>query len=162
MSSMIAVPIACNLCGKTFHGPRLSSNIHSPEHARQLAQFGRVLMDHMASSHQEVAQQIGMGQMEFQTMMLLSHYRSNDPELQKKLDISRWNLLQKVLSMRFSDETIERWVDSVLPDFMSLAQQGNTADIRRNLTGMLQSMRDQLEEPNKYDMAAILEATSAP
>ena len=48
-----------------------------------------------------------------------------------------------------------------LPDILTMAQMGDTEGLTRNLTGLLMSMREKLEEPNKYILTGQLAADPA-
>ena len=91
---------------------------------------------------------------EFDTMMVLSRYRSNDRELQRKVDMSRWNVHQNTLAVKITDEEIAASVDAIVPELLALAAAGDAATIQMRLTGLLTFMRDQLQEPDKYRLNA--------
>ena len=155
----LQVPVACNHCGQVFYGPDFSSRIVADQ--RALGLFSRKLYEHITAKHPEVYERIALPIAEFQGMVFLSQFSSSAPALRKQVDISRWNVHQYTLSKRFRDDEIAAWVARVVPDLVTLAQMGDAAGIQRNLEGMLQSMRDQLEEPAKYDLAAIQKETAS-
>ena len=82
-------------------------------------------------------------------------------KLVNQLDIARWNVHQKTLKMRVSDQMIADCVAGILPDILTMAQMGDTEGLTRNLTGLLMSMREKLEEPNKYILTGQLAADPA-
>lgn len=144
----LAIPVSCTHCGQTFYGPDLGSTIITDE--RSVASFANKLQQHIVQSHGELAEQIVVAGMEYQGMLLLSNFRSDSQGLKKNLDVSRWNVHQKTLLKRFTDEELSTWVERVAPDLVTLVEMGDTANLKANLLGMLQSIRDLLEEPNKY------------
>lgn len=151
----LAMSARCTKCGKMIVGstiPILGKNFDAVNgHARA---FVEKLGKHVMSEHQEDAAGIQMGAMEYQGMMIMSLYEMHSENLKLALDAARWNLHQKTLNQRFTDQQIADWVDQVLPDLKTLVQMGDDQTLKRNLTGMLQSMRDRLEEPGKYTFNA--------
>jgi hypothetical protein len=158
MSKELALPARCNLCDQTFYGPRLTF-VGRP-HGRQ-PQFLEQLAQHIFTDHKDVAEGIALGAGEYQGMFIMSQFSTDDPELVNQLDIARWNVHQKTLKMRVSDQMIADCVAGILPDVLTMAQMGDTEGLTRNLTGLLMSMREKLEEPNKYILTGQLAADPA-
>lgn len=147
----LAMSARCTKCGKMMVGssiPLLGQDFGAVN--GQVKKFLEKLGKHVITEHAEDAAGIQAGAMEYQGMMIMSLYEMHSDDLKLALDASRWNLHQKTLNQRFTDQQITDWVDQVLPDLKTLVQMGDDQTLRRNLTGMLQSMRDRLEEPGKY------------
>lgn len=154
MSAVLA-PVSCIHCGKTFYGPRMGvASIRDRNQMNQMAEFFRNLKKHLADEHTPEAGNIMAAEAEFSTMMTLSRFRSNDRELQKKLDMSRWNVHQNTLAVKITDAEIGMSVEQILPELVSLAQSGDQATLRERLSGLLTFVRDQLQEPDKYSLSA--------
>lgn len=153
--SPVAVPVSCIHCGKTFYGPRMSvAMIRDRGHLVQMQQFMQSLRKHLVDDHESEAGNIMAASAEFDTMMVLSRYRSNDRELQRKVDMSRWNVHQNTLAVKITDEEIAASVDAIVPELLALAAAGDAATIQMRLAGLLTFMRDQLQEPDKYRLNA--------
>jgi extradiol dioxygenase family protein len=151
--SAIAVPLACSHCGKTFYGPRFSvMQVTDRNHAIQLQHFFDKLVTHIQAEHRERGIEVGMAEAEFHFMMVMSNFRSDDQELARKLDISRWNVHQKTLAVKITDQMIRDCVEQVLPDLKTLVSTGDDAKLRSNLFELMAGLRRQLEEPHKYDL----------
>jgi hypothetical protein len=149
-------PVSCVHCGKTFYGPRLSTKvIRDRTHMNQMAEFYRSLKKHLADDHPQEAGGIMAGESEFSFMMTLSRFRSNDAELQKTLDMSRWNVHQNTLAVKITDAEIGMSVEQIIPELMTLASSGDQQAVRERLTGLLVFMRDQLQEPDKYSLSVV-------
>jgi hypothetical protein len=119
----------------------------------RLAQFVEKLTKHMTTEHKTETQQILIDGAEFQGCMFLSNFKTDDPNLKEQLDLVRWKVHQKTLAARFSDDDILQVVEKVVPDLLTLADMRDKETLTRNLAGLLQSMRDRLEEPGKYTFA---------
>lgn len=153
MSSSLAVPLTCVHCEKVFYGARFADvKIADRNHAAQLAQSFQKLVAHIQTEHPERGFQIGMAEAEFRTMLVLSNFRSNDTEYQKRLDISRWNVHQQTLAVKITDRQIHECVEQVLPDLKTLVQMNDDAALRKNLFTLLDGLRRQLQEPFKYNL----------
>lgn len=159
--SEVAAPVSCVHCGKTFYGPRMGvSMIRDRNQLQAMAKFFHDLRQHLAYAHAKEAGGIMAAEAEFSTMMVLSRFRSNDPQLQKKVDMSRWNVHQNTLAVKISDQEIQASVEAILPELVSLADMKDTAGISQRLSGLLRFMRDQLQEPGKYDLNSVLMESS--
>ena len=153
MSAALAVPLTCTHCGKVFYGPRLGvTHITDRNHAAMLASFFQKLIEHIQTEHQDRGMQIGLAEAEFRTMMVLSNFRSDDEELKRKLDKSRWNVHQNTLALHVTDRMIQDCVEGVLPDLLTLADARDLPALKRNLFELMAGLRRQLEEPHKYDL----------
>src|ERR1700679_2189515 len=160
--SELAITARCTHCNKLFAGPQLlivGTGVDAP--TNRLMQFMEKLTGHMMKDHQDVAQRIMLMASEYQGMLILGNYQHSDASLMEQADMLRWKLHQNTLACRFSDEQIQQWVSSVLPDFTALAHNGDTATLQRNLAGMLMTMRDRLEEPGKYIFSPFSEQLPA-
>jgi len=147
----LAMTARCNLCSRLFAGPQLvlvGKGVDAPNN--RLMQFLSKLTAHITEVHMDSAKGIFLAAQEYQGMLILANYSTESDALKTQLDLCRWNVHQKTLSMRFTDEQISEWVGKVLPDLMTLAEMRDTASLHRNLAGMLMSIRDRLEEPGKY------------
>ncbi len=156
MSSELAMTARCSHCQKLFAGPSLvivGQNVNYTNN--RLIQFQQKLADHVMNEHKELAQQIELADLEYKGLMILSCYQTTDKALQQQMDLLRWKLHQRTLTTRYTDNMIEQWSDSVVPQLVTLVDMRDTATVRKNLIGMLQSMRDTLEEPNKYTFNAV-------
>lgn len=161
--SEVASPVSCVHCGKTFYGPRFGiAVVRDRNQMHSMAKFFVSLKQHLADEHAQEAGNIMAAEAEFTTMMVLSRFRSNDPQLQKKLDMSRWNVHQNTLALKVSDEEIAASVAAILPELLSLAEMRDTAGISQRLDGLLRFMRDQLQEPGKYNLGPVVESSNLP
>ena len=154
--SEIAAPLSCVHCGKTFYGPRFGvSMIRDRNQLHAMGKFLNDLKRHLAEDHANEAGGIMAAEAEFSTMMVLSRFRSNDAELQRKVDMSRWNVHQNTLAVRVTDEEIAASVAAIVPELVSLAELKDTAGISVRLDGLLRFMRDQIQEPDKYQLSPV-------
>jgi hypothetical protein len=151
MPNELALPARCRICNKIFYGPRVSIL----GTAGRAESFLNNLQLHVKTEHKEVAREIAMGAMEYQGMMTMALYLIEDPELQKQLDLSRWNTHQKTLAAHISDDDIARVVEQLIPEIYTLVQQGDTVQLRTNLLSCFANLRDRLEEPNKYSIQPV-------
>lgn len=160
----VTVPILCNRCNKTFYGPRMSvAAIRDRNHLQEMLEFYASLKKHLADQHADVMGEILSGEGEFDMMMVLCRFNSNDPELQRLVDRSRWHVHQNTLANKISDQEIAASVEAITPELVTLAASGDTLAISTRLAGLLTFMRDQLQEPNKYDLSsALVEASGLP
>ena len=156
--SEIATPARCGICNKVFYGPK-AALIGANLGTREAQVFFQSLVDHLMKSHPNEFMGCEAAGAEYKGMLIVSYFAVNDPDLQKMCDISRWNVLQKVLAARVSDEHIAQSVDGVLPDLCTLVEQGDRATLRKNLITLLQGMRNAIEERGKYDLAAMVAAS---
>jgi hypothetical protein len=143
----LALPAKCSICNQTFYGPRLAL-VGRP--GNRQAAFLEKLAQHIQTAHKDVATAIAMGAAEYQGMFIMSQFATDDPELSRQLDIARWNVHQKTLPMRITDQMIADCVAQVLPELKTLVSTGDDAGLALNLTSLLQSMRNRMQEPDKY------------
>lgn len=143
----IALPARCTLCNRKFYGPRLKL-VGQP--GNRQAHFLEELATHIMQDHADTATMIALGAQEYQGLFILSQYEIDDPDLARQLDISRWNVHQKTLAARITDQMIADCVNGVILDIQTLVQMGDVDGLRRNLSSLLAGMRERLEEPNKY------------
>ena len=154
--SELAMTVKCTHCHRIFAGPSmLIVGRKLDAHNNRIAQFVQKLTEHMFTEHRQEAQQVLLEGNEYQGMLILSNFTTEDKSMKEQFDVVRWKVHQKTLQARFTDADIESWVGQVLPELMSLAQMNDKGTLQRNLVGMLQSIRDRLEEPNKYSFSPI-------
>ena len=149
--SELAMTARCSHCQRMFAGPQLvlvGKGVDAVNN--RLMQFMEKLTAHVMNEHKEEARGIMLAASEYQGMLILSQFQTSDENLKTQSDVIRWGLHQRTLTARYSDQMIAQWVDQVTPDLMTLVALNDTANLKRNLAGMLQSMRDNLEEPAKY------------
>lgn len=149
----LAIPYTCRHCKKVFYGPSITKTVFSQAEAIETEAFSQKINHHLQTEHQAIMQQAMLSLGAFQGMLVFSQFRAEG--LSKQVDLQRWTILQYVLKKHFSDEDLGAWVDRVTPDLVGLAKAGDTVTLRKNLLGMLQSIRDVLEEPNKYPGGVI-------
>jgi len=151
MANELAATARCLHCGKLFAGPSalaIGGGLSVVDNRR--VQFLETLTRHVLESHKPEAADVLNSGAEYQTFLMLSNYKTEDKNMLAQLDLVRWKTHQRSLAKRFTDKMIGDWVEKIVPDLVTLANQGNTLAITSHLTGMLQSMRDILEEPGKY------------
>lgn len=148
----IAMPASCRLCGAKFYGPKVA--IIGRPHGRQQA-FLQKLVDHFRDAHVQEGKGIDLASMEYRGMLLMLYFQIEDPDLAKMHDIARWNVHQKTLGARFTDQQIADMVEKIIPDIYTLVQMGDTVTLRKNLQGCFANLRDRLEEPGKYTPQAV-------
>jgi hypothetical protein len=159
--SEIAMIARCTICNKPFAGPMFSKvGLGMDAVNNRLAVFTEKLTRHLFEEHREVAQEIQLQGTEYQGYLFLSKFSSSDPNLAMQLDVARWKVHQNTLAVRVTDQQITDAIEKFLPDILTLAEMRDTATLKRNLTGLMQSMRDQLEEPGKYTFSPFSESLS--
>src|SRR5271166_4900446 len=149
--SELAMTAKCSLCNRMFAGPQLvlvGKGVDAVNN--RLMQFMEKLTGHVMNEHKEVAQGIVLAASEYQGMLILSQYQTSDDNLKLQTDVIRWGLHQKTLAARYTDAQLEQWVGQIVPELLTLADMRDVKTLTTNLIGMLQSMRDKLEEPGKY------------
>jgi len=148
--SELAMSAKCRHCARVFAGPTLAIVGKRVDLVNnRLIQFMEKLSAHL-ETHTQVKNDVESRTLEFKGWRMLQEYETTDRNLTTQFDVYRWCLLQQTLGASFSDQDIETWVGQVIPDFITLAQMGDKDTLARNLVGMLQSMRDRLEEPGRY------------
>lgn len=155
--SEIALPAKCSICNQTFYGPRLA--LVGKPGGRQ-AQLLEKLAQHIMTAHPDVATSIGMGAAEYSGMFILGQFETDDPELSRQLDISRWNVNQKTLPIRITDQMIADCVARILPELKTLVAMGDDAGLLGHLTNLLATMRNLMQEPNKYILTGVVDRAS--
>lgn len=150
--SEIAMVARCTICQKPFAGPMFSKiGLKMDAVNNRLAVFTEKLTRHLFEAHPEVAEAVKIQGAEYMGALFLSKFSSGDENLAMQVDVSRWKVLQNVLSCRFSDGQILAVVEKVVPELLTLADARDVQTLTRNLCGLLASMRDKLEEPGKYN-----------
>lgn len=152
--SELALPVRCSVCHQAFYGPRLA--LVGKPGGRQ-TQFLEKLTQHVMTAHNDIATSIAMGAAEYQGMFIMSQFITDDPDLQRQLDIARWNIHQKTLPCRITDQMIADCIAGVLPELKTLVAMGDDQSLTNNLCGLLKSMRDRMQEPNKYILTGVPE-----
>ena len=151
----------CTICNKPFAGPRLAIVGKGMDlKNNRIAQFTEKLTRHLFDEHPAEAQQIMMNAAEYQGVLILATFQTDDADMREQMDLVRWKVHQKTLACRYSDEQIAAVVDKVVPELMMLAEMRDMETLKRNLTGLIQNLRDNLEEPGKYTFAPMLEASA--
>lgn len=147
----IAMTARCRECKKLFAGPSivvLGSGMGQVN--ARIRQFLGKLTSHMANTHPEISTGIAIAAMEYQGMMILSKFETESDALKMQLDVARWNIHQKTLLKRISDDEIRHAVSLIVPELLTLAAANDPATITRNLEQWVMGMRNVLEEPGKY------------
>jgi hypothetical protein len=159
--SEIAMIARCTICNKPFAGPMFSKvGLGMDAVNNRLAVFTEKLTRHLFDEHREVAQEIQLQGTEYQGCLFLSKFSSQDPNLAMQLDVARWKVHQNTLAVRVTDDQIMDVVEKVVPDLLTLADARDTATLKKNLAGLLASIRDRLEEPGKYTFSPFSESLS--
>ncbi len=149
--SELAMIARCMICHAPFAGPKfVKIGMGLDVKNNRLAVFTEKLTRHIFEKHPEAAREILTEGAEFQGALFLSHFQTEDENLKEQMDFLRWKIHQKTLAARYSDAMIEQWVGQIVPQMLTLAEMRDVTTLTTNLTGMLQSMRDGLEEPGKY------------
>ena len=146
----LAMTAKCRTCGRLFAGPQLvvvGKGVDAPNN--RLMQFMEKLSSHV-ESHKSITDEINLGVLEYRGWRILSEYDSTNADLLMQFDVYRWGLHQKTIGGRYTDAQIEQWVGQIIPQLLTLADMRDIPTLTKNLCGMLQSMRDRLEEPDKY------------
>ena len=160
--SELASTAKCTLCGKLFAGPRLALVGRGLDlKNNRISQFTEKLARHIAEIHPEKLQQIVITAGEYQGVLMLSTFETDDKDLSEQLDLVRWRTNQQTLPCRITDDQISAAVESIVPDLLTLADMRDTATLKHNLRGLMLSMRDRMQEPGKYVLNAI-EAPATP
>ena len=137
--------LRCTICNKPFAGPRLAIVGKGMDlKNNRIAQFTEKLTRHLFDEHPAEAQQIMMNAAEYQGVLILATFQTDDADMREQMDLVRWKVHQKTLACRYSDEQIAADMET----------------LKRNLTGLIQNLRDNLEEPGKYTFAPMLEASA--
>lgn len=154
MPHELAMLARCGHCGKAFAGPSyvVLGNVKMDADNARLMQFMEKLSGHLYQEHKSVAEGIAMAGLEYQGMLTIASFHTDSDALKHQLDVARWNIHQKTLATRLSDEQITGWVAAVLPDLQTAAQMGTLGE---KITAMITAVRDNLEEPGKYNLTPI-------
>ncbi len=152
MPHELAMLARCGHCGKAFAGPSyvVLGNVKMDADNARLMQFMEKLSGHLYQEHKSVAEGIAMAGLEYQGMLTIASFHTDSEALKSQLDVARWNIHQKTLATRLSDEQIIGWVAAVLPDLQTAAQT-----LGEKITSMITAVRDNLEEPGKYNLTPI-------
>jgi hypothetical protein len=151
----------CAICNKPFAGPRLAIVGKGMDlKNNRIAQFTEKLTRHLFDEHSAEAQQIMMSAAEYQGVLILATFQTEDPDMREQMDLVRWKVHQKTLACRYSDEQIAAVIEKVVPELVTLVEMKDTATLKRNLRGLIQNLRDNLEEPGKYTFAPMLETSA--
>jgi hypothetical protein len=159
--SELASTAKCTICGKLFAGPRLALVGRGLDlKNNRISQFTEKLARHIAETHPERLQQIVITAGEYQGVLMLSCFSTDDKDLAEQMDLVRWKTNQQTLPCRISDQQISDAVESIVPDLLTLADMRDTVNLKRNLTGFMLSMRDRMQEPGKYVLSPLEVATT--
>jgi hypothetical protein len=146
----MAMTARCIHCQKLFAGPQLvivGKGVDAVNN--RLMQFMEKLSHHVMVEHKELSQEIMVAVGTYQGMLMLTQFQTSSKELAEQSDLIRWQIHQKTLNARLSDEQIKAWVEGVSGELKTLAET-NVPEFRAKLAGMIQAVRNELEEPNKY------------
>jgi hypothetical protein len=113
------------------------------------------LGSHMNTKHPEHARYLQMQGASYLGLVFLTNFKSTDAELNLQRDRHRWEIHQQTLNARFSDGSLLTQCDELasrLYDHAVLSPNAGegVAAIRKILLEAMTSVRDALEEPNRY------------
>lgn len=154
------VPGSYKPCGQKFTSHRVPI-IGEDKNAR-LHKYLSGLAKHLSEKHPDLGLQMAQHGAAFMEMLFLRNFKTTDPELSEQQDRVRWQVHQQTLKARYPDENLREQADSVaewlvgrtLDYCPSLDQTKIFEKIKsvycKHLIEAFTSIRDALEEPNKY------------
>lgn len=93
----------CTICNKPFAGPRLAIVGKGMDlKNNRIAQFTEKLTRHLFDEHPAEAQQIMMNAAEYQGVLILATFQTDDADMREQMDLVRWKVHQKTLACRYS------------------------------------------------------------
>ena len=135
----LALIYTCNLCQKNLSpaGPPIIGE--KPE--ERLQKLGQALVAHLVKEHSPHVIQMGLAGKQYSGWLFIEQFTHNDTELAKESNKTRLHMRALTKRVQIPDETIEKQVDTHLPD-----------DPRRDkIIGLLKGMRDSLDEVPALD-----------
>ncbi len=145
----------CKHCKASFDG---GVEIVGRPNARMEALLMK-LGSHMNTAHPEHAQMQGVIGASFMGWLFLANYNSTDEGLNLYRDQARWQVHQQTLNARFSDEKLKEHSAELARRFVLMCDEDSCNDIHVDTTQRriydilleaVTSIRDTLEEPNRY------------
>ncbi len=148
----------CKHCAATFDG---GVEIVGRPNAR-LEALLRKLGSHMNTKHPEHVIPLEINGAAYMGMLFLSNFKSTDAKLNEERDRQRWQIHQQTLNARFSDESLKeqciKLAGSLQQDLADLAihhdyvipDEAMRQSFARIIIEAMTSIRDVLEEPNRY------------
>ena len=153
---MSTAPITtCKHCGQTFDG---GVEIIGRPNARMEALLLK-LGSHMNTKHPEHARYLQMQGASYLGLVFLTNFKSTDPELNLQRDRHRWEIHQQTLNARFSDESLREQCGTLALALADSIKDDNDNQRYRDVIAAtfmpiileaMTSVRDALEEPNRY------------
>lgn len=152
MAHEIAAATKCRQCGETFYGPTVQI-IGQP--AARLQAFCAKLADHVNSKHPEHARYIQAQGFQQMGLIYLSHFTTDDKELEQWRDFLRWQVHQATLPGGISDESLKARTDelaAIVGEMASPDSYGRDQEegIAAKLFEYFKAVRDFYEEPGKH------------
>jgi hypothetical protein len=161
----VARTTTCKHCGQTFDG---GVEIIGRPNARMESLLLK-LGSHMNTKHPEHARYLQLQGASYLGLVFLTNFNSTDAELHLQRDRHRWEIHQQTLNARFSDESLrkqcmalmERIADAVDDNLGEECVSKNARElVAAMLLEAMTSVRDALEEPNRYSEAKTEELVS--
>jgi hypothetical protein len=154
MSTPIAPITTCKHCNMRFDG---GLEIIGRPNARMEALLMK-LGSHMHKAHPQHAQALNLHGAAFMGMLFLMNFKSTDAELNKQRDQARWQIHQQTLNARFSDESLWEQCTALTQRLGDAFDETVSNDEARTIINdmlfeVVKSIRDALEEPNRYPEA---------
>lgn len=156
------VPGSYKPCGQKFTSHRVPI-IGEDKNAR-LHKYLSGLAKHLSEKHPDLGLQMAQHGAAFMEMLFLRNFKTTDPELSEQQDRVRWQVHQQTLKARYPDENIDLQAydlaDRLLINLVDaesatgIGREKLEDRLRREFAELLveafTSIRDALEEPNKY------------
>ena len=140
MTSQLSHITTCTLCGQRFTAP--ASLIIGQEADRRTVQYVQGLAKHFERKHVAEYIEAAKAGHEYIGLLVLSHFVTDDPELNRLSEMTRHRIHERSTSRRVGNETIARQVAALaLP-----IDEAQTAA----LCAMIQDMRDILQEVGQF------------
>lgn len=150
MTTPTLAPITtCVHCGARFDG---GVEIIGKPTARVEALLMK-LGSHMNTKHAEHVVPLEINGAAYMGMLFLSNFKSTDAALNLERDRQRWQVHQQTLNARFSDESLLQQCKALAKRIYDVSDgcgPGVSEDIAQMLYEAMASVRDALEEPNRY------------
>lgn len=139
----------CKHCNERFDGG--VAIIGQP--SKRMQDLLMKLGSHMNTKHPDHARSLDIYGAAFMGFMFLLNFKTTDEELGLHRDRLRWQIHQQTLNARFSDESLREQCKRLAASVLKVVYDEHfdaDVDLPRVLYEAMSSVRDALEEPNRY------------
>lgn len=152
--SEIATPTKCRHCGKVFYGPRAVLKV-GEQPPQRFFKYLAEINEHIVKAHPMEFERAYVLGTEFQGMLLLSNYVSEDAEIVDQRNFYRWKVHQASLAARVPDAAIHQKACEAIEGVFATPSLRIKEELIAAVEKQMRELRDILEEPGRYEVSAL-------